>query len=99
MLRFVLDHLKTKNMCRTAVKQLLLVIKYVPDRYMTKEMTDKVISQNGGKAFFLTATRITKICDQALRFDPDSYKAQNCVIKPLVLMLLQCNLFLIERNT
>ena len=96
MLRFVLDHFKTKNMCRTAVKKLLFIIKYVHDRYMTKEMTDKVISENGGKAFFLTATRITKICDQALRFDPNSYKTQNCVIKLLALM--QYNLFLIQRN-
>ena len=30
MLKFVPDHLKTKNMCKHAVKKLLLVIRYVP---------------------------------------------------------------------
>ena len=31
MLRFVPDHLKTKKMCKNAVKKLLFIIKYVPD--------------------------------------------------------------------
>ena len=33
MLRFVPDHLETKKMCKNAVKKLLFVITYVPDRY------------------------------------------------------------------
>ena len=47
MLRFVPDHLKTKKICRYAVKKLVLIT-YVPDRYKTQEMCDKVILENGG---------------------------------------------------
>ena len=31
MLRFVPDDLKTKKMCKNAVKKLLFLIRYVPD--------------------------------------------------------------------
>ena len=40
MLRFASDHLKTKNMCKHAVKKLSFVIKYVLDWYKTQEMCD-----------------------------------------------------------
>ena len=36
-LRFVPDHVKTKKMCKHAVKKLLFVIRYVSDRYLTQE--------------------------------------------------------------
>ena len=32
MLNLVPDHLKTKKMCKDAVKKLLFIIRYVPDR-------------------------------------------------------------------
>ena len=35
MLKFVTDHLKTKKMCKHAVKTSLFVIRYVPDQYKT----------------------------------------------------------------
>ena len=38
MLRFVPDHLKTKIMCKNAVKKLPFTIKYVTDRYKTKKI-------------------------------------------------------------
>ena len=47
MLRSVSDHLKTKNMCKNAVKKFPFVIKYVPDQYKTNEICDKVIIENG----------------------------------------------------
>ena len=31
MLKFIPDHLKTKKMCKYAVKKLSLIIRYVPD--------------------------------------------------------------------
>ena len=34
MLKFVPDHLKTKNMCKHAVKKLPNLLIYVPDQYM-----------------------------------------------------------------
>ena len=40
MLRYVSDHLKTKNMCKNAVKKFPFVIKYVPDQYKTNEICD-----------------------------------------------------------
>ena len=43
MLKIAPDHLKTKKMCKHAVKKLLSVIRYIPDRYKTQEMCDKAI--------------------------------------------------------
>ena len=45
MLRFFPDYCKTKKMCKDAVKKLPFVIRYVPDRYNTQEMYDKVFSR------------------------------------------------------
>ena len=36
MLKFVPDHLKTKQMCNYAVQKLPFVIRYVSDQYKTK---------------------------------------------------------------
>ena len=33
MLKFVPDHLKTKNMCKRALKKLPDLLRYVPDQY------------------------------------------------------------------
>ena len=33
MLKFVSDHLKTKKMCKHAVKKLPYLLRYVPDQY------------------------------------------------------------------
>ena len=43
MLRFVPDQLKTKKMCKHAVKKLPFVRRYLPDRYKTQEMCNKAI--------------------------------------------------------
>ena len=45
MLKFVLDHLKTKKMCTNAVKKLQFVIKY-PDCFETKQICDKNYYKN-----------------------------------------------------
>ena len=42
-MEFVPDHIKTKTMCKDAVKKLLFVIIHVLDRYKTQEMCDKVV--------------------------------------------------------
>ena len=55
MLKFIPDHLKTKNMYKHAIQNLPFVIRYVPDQYETQE-----ILENGGtfwKSLFLTATK------------------------------------------
>ena len=36
MLKFVPDHLKTKKMCKHAVKKLPYLLRYVPDQYKTQ---------------------------------------------------------------
>ena len=46
MLELVPNQLKTKKMCKHAVKKLSFLIKYVPDRYKTQQMSDKVIVTN-----------------------------------------------------
>ena len=48
MLRFVPDHLKTKKMCKHAVKKITLSIRYVPDRRKTEHMFEKAILENDG---------------------------------------------------
>ena len=44
MLKFVLDHLKTKKMCKHAVKKLPYLLRHVPDRYKTQQMCDKAVN-------------------------------------------------------
>ena len=46
MLKFVADLLKTKKVCKHAVKTLPFVIRYVADRYKTQQMCDKSIPVN-----------------------------------------------------
>ena len=43
MFKFVPDHLKTKKMCKHAVKKILYLLRYVPDQYKTQIMCDKGI--------------------------------------------------------
>ena len=43
MLRFVPDHLKSKIMCKNALKKLQFVMRFVPHRYNTQEICDKFI--------------------------------------------------------
>ena len=47
MLKFVLDHLRTKKMCKHAVKKLSFLLRYVPDQYKTQQMCDKAVLENG----------------------------------------------------
>ena len=42
MLNFVPDHLKTKKMCKYAVKKLSFVIRYVLSKYKTKKCVIKL---------------------------------------------------------
>ena len=48
MLEFIYDHLKTKKVCKHAVKKMSFVTRYVPDQYKTQEMYDKAALENGG---------------------------------------------------
>ena len=41
-MRFALDHLKTKNMCKHAIEKLPSRIRYVPDKYKIQEMLPKL---------------------------------------------------------
>ena len=43
MLNFVLDLLKTKKMCKHAVKKLPFLTRSVSDQYKTQQMRDKTI--------------------------------------------------------
>ena len=40
--KFVPYHLKTKKICKHAVKKLPYLLRYVPDRYKTQQMCDKL---------------------------------------------------------
>ena len=67
MLRFILNHLKTTNMCKHAVKKLLYLLRYVPDQCKCvpdQQMCNKAISENGG----------------TLKSVPDCYKNQEMCV-------------------
>ena len=69
MIRFVPDHLKTKRMCKKAVKKLPFVRRCFPDQYKAPQMCDKAFVENDG----------------TLKFVPDNYKIKKCVIKLLII--------------
>ena len=48
------DHLKTKEMCKNAVKKLQFIIRYVPDRYKSQEMCDDIMVENGRTLVFFS---------------------------------------------
>ena len=48
MPKFVPNHLKTKKLCKHAVKKLPCLLRYVSDQCKTEEMCDKAILENGG---------------------------------------------------
>ena len=60
MLKFVADHLKTKEMCKHAVKKLSYLLTYVPDRYKTQQICHKTILENGGT--FITIIKLYYCC-------------------------------------
>ena len=47
MTKYVPDHLKTKKMCKHAVKKLPYLMRYVRDGYKTQQMCDKAILEKG----------------------------------------------------
>ena len=65
MSKFVLDHLKTKRMCRHAVKKLLYLLSFIHDQCKTQQMCNKTVQKNGGR----------------LDSVPDCTKIKGCVIK------------------
>ena len=82
MLKFVLDHLKTKKMFKHAVKKLFSLLRYVPDEYKTQQMCDKAILENGETIKSLPATKRKK--NQELT----ATKIKKCVIKQLIITLM-----------
>ena len=60
MIKFVPDHLKTKKMCKHAVKELPFLIRYVPDQYKTQQMCDKTVVKNGGTLKFVPNNHIIR---------------------------------------
>ena len=64
MSEFVPDHVKTKKMCKHAIKKLLFQVYYVPDRHKTQQMCSKVSLRNSGMLML--------ICD--------CYKVKRCII-------------------
>ena len=48
ILTFLPNNLKTKTMCKHAVKKLPCVIRHVPDQYKTQQMWNKAIIENSG---------------------------------------------------
>ena len=104
MLKFVPDHLKTKEMCKHAVEKLPFVIRYVPDQYKTQQMYDKAILENSGTLESVCDyQKNQQMCDKAvenephaLKFVPDCCKTQELVIKLLRDVFLHLFIFLID---
>ena len=67
MLKFVPDHLKTKQMCKNSVTKLPFVIRYVSGQYKICEIYDKVIIENFGTLMFTAScNKNHKMCDKAV---------------------------------
>ena len=100
MLKLVLDYLKTKIMCKYAARKLPYLLKYVPGQYKTQEMCDKAIPENGGTlSMFLTAAKIKKCVMKQSKVTlkilfVNAIRLTNFLLKLLILILLQQNLFL-----
>ena len=72
MLKLIPEHLKTKKLCKHAVKKLSFLIRCVPDQYKTQQICDKAILEMvEHHSLFLTAL-----------------KSKNCVIKLLAITLM-----------
>ena len=65
------DHLKTKKTCKHGVKELLYLIRYIPDQYKTQQLCDKDILENGGTLQpVLDCHKNLKMCDKAVTTHP-----------------------------
>ena len=103
MLRFVPDHLKTKKMCKHAVKTLPFVIRYVPDRYKTQQMCNKVCKKWWNVEVVPECYKDQKICVKAVDtftfvFDsvPDQYNTQEMCDKVVFKDPFMLNIALID---
>ena len=78
-------HLKTKQICKDAVKKLPYLLRYVPDQYENQQMCDKPVLENGGALKCVSdCYKKQEICNKAvdnyphaLEFVPDWFKTQN----------------------
>ena len=67
MLKFVSDHLKTKKICKHALKNLPCLLRYVPDQYKTRQVCDKAFLENGGVLkFVLDCYKIQEMYNKAV---------------------------------
>ena len=84
LIKFVLDHLKTKKMCKHVVKKSPYLIRYVPDQYKTEQMCDKAILEYGGTLKSVPdCCKNQEMCNKAvdsyphaLEFVSECYKTQ-----------------------
>ena len=53
MLKLVSDYLKTKKMCKHAVKKLPYLLRYFRNRFKPLQMCGKAVLENGGILKFL----------------------------------------------
>ena len=99
MLKFVPDHFKTKKMSKHAVKKL--PFRYAPDWYMTQEIYDKAILENGGVLKSLSfCGKNQKMSNKAVNYthalnlSMNATRLKKCLTKLSILFFLQYNLFL-----
>ena len=94
--------LKLKKCVKMQLKKLPFLIRYVPDQYKIQQMCAKAILENGGTLKAVPdCHKNQQLHDKAvdnyphaLEFVSECYKAQeSCVIKLLILIFLQLNMF------
>ena len=84
-LRFVPDDLKTKKMCKHAVKKISYLLRYVSDQYKTRQMCHEAILENDRTLKSVpNCYENQEMCNKAvenypheLEFVPECYKTQN----------------------
>ena len=85
MIKFVLDHLQTKQKCKKAVNELSFVIKCVPDQFKIQKRCDEVIIEHSKiLGFILDWYKSQNMCDKA--FDNYSH-----------VFILACDWYKIQR--
>ena len=46
LLMYASNHLKTKGVCKSVVKEHTGILQYVPDQYITQEMCNNVVDRS-----------------------------------------------------
>ena len=102
ILKFVPCHFKTRKTCIDAFKKLPFLVRHVASQYKTQQISDAAFLENGRILKSVPDSyKNQQLCEKSvekyphsLEFAPECCKTQKCMVKMLMLILLQCKVFL-----